>query len=1249
MRQKIAIREKGGPRINLPGAILFYRFYLGKREVSLEMWKKKVSLMLTAALMLTAQPEAARASTAQPDAVAEWVKSLSVHGIGKLKGAIQDVADTKYSNGTKGSFTWSFQAAGGILTIEGKKSISGSSILPDYGESNYQEAPWICQATDMGKGIKKIVFQGTIQTIGAYNFYGYSSLEVVDFTEAASLTTLGQKAFASSGAETGVQFTGMDKITLIGQECFAGSTVTEITLPGVTILPARCFEGCEKLKTAVVPGLEQMGDGCFSKCISMTESPNLSGYKGNTLPSNAFSGATALSSVPGLGENTVITGLGKSCFENTSLNKVTLPVKIKTLEQTVFADTNLEELPVRTDQVTTVGWGCFRGINITEVVIPKSITKLDGSVFSSCKNLKRATIEDGSKWTTLPSNIFYNCTLLEQVVFPENCNITTVSSGAFEGCTSLTEFAFPSSVTKVEEEVLKDASHLLQVKFTAEGETSVHWGGFEGCSSLQQILIYGSSASFSGQPPRNITPEIYVSSEEVRASIRKGLSSHEVYGGDEERPEGQQKIKVLTEADKTRKTAQLAIELKENSLEQTEIVKGAVFSPQVTKNTASRQDIQYCYYTDSTCTRLFDAENPYKVPDKVGIYYMRGYLAEDSEWFSTWSNTVTCRVEGVLEEEFYSYDTYNKKLVIKATLDQMLAEGENFTAAGQQPWHIYETEVQTVEWAADVNETRIGDYMFISHTALNRITLPEGITKIGKSAFRYCGKLEGLQLPEGVKSLGDESLAGLNEEELILPEGLETIGASAFESAHITAPLQIPASVKKLGASAFKRFRGSGIVFPEELQFTEIPDYCFANLDLCDGGEQTGNEQIFQIPDKITRLGESAFMEAKLTRIEVPASVTRIEKSAFQGCANLKQIALLREDYTAANISQSTVVVNYYTVNSVFANTPEDCMICCDGLTYDLLGDADSYNYGRKLYSAALMEKNLGEVTDACDAMVETDYPAEAWAAFEGVYTQIKEQTEATFHSVLDKVLVLREAEEKVITAAATVLQASVDDAGTLEEESYTEDSWIDFFYAYDELSAYFDLYGLNINKEDLSYLISVNAEMAEYRKMLEPTLETRKPSPGESGSPSPKETGSPSPDNPAPNSPTPDNPVPAGTGSPTPNSPVPGTPTQQPGGEQKITLKRPTLKKVSSKKKKKVIVQWKKVANASGYQVAYGYKKNMKGAKVATVKKAATVQKMIGGLKSKKTCYVRVRAWAKGDGKKMYSSWSAVKKVKVK
>lgn len=88
------------------------------------------------------------------------------------------------------------------------------------------------------------------------------------------------------------------------------------------------------------------------------------------------------------------------------------------------------------------------------------------------------------------------------------------------------------------------------------------------------------------------------------------------------------------------------------------------------------------------------------------------------------------------------------------------------------------------------------------------------------------------------------------------------------------------------------------------------------------------------------------------------------------------------------------------------------------------------------------------------------------------------------------------------------------------------------------------------------------------------------------------------------------------------------------------------TLSKVRNVKKKSMKITWKKVSGADGYQVAYGTRKNFKGAKKKVLKKTSlTVKK----LKKKKTYYVRVRAYKTVGGKKNYGAWSASKKVKIK
>lgn len=91
-----------------------------------------------------------------------------------------------------------------------------------------------------------------------------------------------------------------------------------------------------------------------------------------------------------------------------------------------------------------------------------------------------------------------------------------------------------------------------------------------------------------------------------------------------------------------------------------------------------------------------------------------------------------------------------------------------------------------------------------------------------------------------------------------------------------------------------------------------------------------------------------------------------------------------------------------------------------------------------------------------------------------------------------------------------------------------------------------------------------------------------------------------------------------------------------------------PSLKKVTAAKKA-VKVSWKQAKYVDGYEIQYATSKSFKKAKTTTVKKYKTTSKTIKKLKAKKTYYVRVRTYKTVDGKKVYSSWSKVKKVKTK
>ena len=85
---------------------------------------------------------------------------------------------------------------------------------------------------------------------------------------------------------------------------------------------------------------------------------------------------------------------------------------------------------------------------------------------------------------------------------------------------------------------------------------------------------------------------------------------------------------------------------------------------------------------------------------------------------------------------------------------------------------------------------------------------------------------------------------------------------------------------------------------------------------------------------------------------------------------------------------------------------------------------------------------------------------------------------------------------------------------------------------------------------------------------------------------------------------------------------------------------------KAAKAKKKTVSITWKKVANASKYQIQYSLSKKFKKAKkfraktVTTSKNKYTIKKLI----KKKTYYVRIRA----INNKTVGQWSKIKKIKV-
>lgn len=103
----------------------------------------------------------------------------------------------------------------------------------------------------------------------------------------------------------------------------------------------------------------------------------------------------------------------------------------------------------------------------------------------------------------------------------------------------------------------------------------------------------------------------------------------------------------------------------------------------------------------------------------------------------------------------------------------------------------------------------------------------------------------------------------------------------------------------------------------------------------------------------------------------------------------------------------------------------------------------------------------------------------------------------------------------------------------------------------------------------------------------------------------------------------------------------------------KKITIQvipsKPSLRTVKSPAKKIITAKWKKDKTITGYQFYMSTNKSFKTGTLAREYKSNKTQFKIFGWKSKKTYYLKMRSYKKVGGKKIYSDWSSVKKVKVK
>ena len=177
------------------------------------------------------------------------------------------------------------------------------------------------------------------------------------------------------------------------------------------------------------------------------------------------------------------------------------------------------------------------------------------------------------------------------------------------------------------------------------------------------------------------------------------------------------------------------------------------------------------------------------------------------------------------------------------------------------------------------------------------LKIPEGVTSIGKSAFYAYWGLKSVSIPPSVKKI--EPLAFYNSglTSVTIPEGVVSIGNSAFGDCWGMTSVTIPASVTSIGDQAFSASSGKMKSISVSQANTK---YASLNGLLCSKDGKTiiaGIDGDVTIPEGVTSIDDWAFYKCSgLMSVQIPSSVARIGKAAFDWCTKIRAFRVSAEN-----------------------------------------------------------------------------------------------------------------------------------------------------------------------------------------------------------------------------------------------------------------------------------------------------------------------------------------------------------------
>ena len=180
---------------------------------------------------------------------------------------------------------------------------------------------------------------------------------------------------------------------------------------------------------------------------------------------------------------------------------------------------------------------------------------------------------------------------------------------------------------------------------------------------------------------------------------------------------------------------------------------------------------------------------------------------------------------------------------------------------------------------------------------IEKVTMPDTVTRIADEAFYHCEKLQTVVLNNGLKSIGDRSFYWCDQLSSVeIPEGVLSLGLQAFDGCEKLKEINIPDSLTSISSTAFPRGYNFSI---EKIRISERhPVFEFRKGLLIERSSMKlisyyGKDTIVQIPEGVTEISVYAFSECdSVEEIIIPDSVKTMNEYSFVDCSSLKKISI---------------------------------------------------------------------------------------------------------------------------------------------------------------------------------------------------------------------------------------------------------------------------------------------------------------------------------------------------------------------